>query len=166
MRKTFFSMIHFSLSQPDRFAVLQANPIFAASIDWIQKNGAQVAPGIHELGEEGWYANAHGYTTQERALCAWENHRHTVDLQFLIEGTEVIDVTSRELLELDVYKEEADAEKFLPADVPFSQVVVAENEAIVLFPGEAHRPKVALQDPCALRKLVVKIPVRLLGTPH
>jgi YhcH/YjgK/YiaL family protein len=107
--------------------------------------------------------NVHGYTTQARELCAWENHTATIDIQYMIDGTEGIDVIAVEKLGAPVsFKAESDSQKFAPVEGPATQLVLRPEDFVIFLPGEAHRPKIAIQSPVALKKLVVKVPVRLL----
>lgn len=158
-------MLHASLSAPAHWKPFIKQSIFERSLQWIAGNAASIPDGIHELGEPGWFVNVHGYTTQSRELCAWENHLETIDIQYMIEGLETIDVIPVEGLgEPATYKPESDTQKFGNNDEPFTQVVFRTGAFVFFFPGEAHRPKVAAGSPLALRKLVVKVPVRLLAS--
>ena len=138
-------------------------PIFLESFEWILKNAETASAGIHELGKPNWFVNVHGYATQSREQCVWENHTRTVDIQYIIEGIEGIDFARVEVLgEPTLYKPETDTQKFSPESFAFSHLVLNAGEFVVFFPGEAHRPKVAVGESCMLRKLVVKIPINLV----
>jgi len=140
------------------------HPIFSESFEWILKNAETASAGIHELGKPNWFVNVHGYATQSREQCVWENHTRTVDIQYIIEGVEGIDFARVEALgEPTLYKSETDTQKFSPESFASSHLVLHAGEFVVFFPGEAHRPKIAVGEPCALRKLVVKIPTNLLA---
>lgn len=152
-----------SLSHPDRWQPFVQSPLLLQSLLWVRDNAASIAEGIHELGEPGWVVNVHGYTTQPRDLCAWENHTRTIDLQYMIDGVEVIDLIPVESLgPCTSYKAESDTEKFAANGVLFTQLLLSTGNFIFFLPGEAHRPKIAAAAPAALRKLVVKIPTDLL----
>lgn len=154
------------LSQPAQWQPFLPSPVFQKSLAWISAHLGAFAEGIHELGEPGWFVNVHGYTTQAQELCTWENHTATIDLQYLIDGTEGIDLIGVEKLgETTSFKAESDTQKFAAVAEPSTQLVLRSGDFVVFLPGEAHRPKVAVGKPCPLRKLVVKVPVKLLGTP-
>jgi YhcH/YjgK/YiaL family protein len=138
--------------------------VLIESLAWIDKQAVTFAEGIHELGEPGWHVNVHGYTTQPRQDCTWENHPATIDIQFMITGEEAIDVAPVGELGGRVSLDAGtDTEKFSDIGVAHSTVVLRSGDFLVLLPGEAHRPKVAVHEPSALRKLVVKVPARLVG---
>ena len=116
------------------------------------------------MGQTGWYVNAHGYTTQDRADCNWENHPATIDIQYLIEGEEAIDVLPvRTLGEPASLNSETDTEKFKDPEEPCTTVVLQAGDFVIFLPGEAHRPKISVRTPTALKKLVVKIPLQIVG---
>lgn len=116
------------------------------------------------MGEPGWFVNVHGYTTQPEEKCVWENHTHTIDLQYLIEGREGIRVLPVEQLgQPTLYKEESDTQKFASPIQPGHLVILRPGDFVTFLPGEAHCPKIAVGESAPLRKLVVKIPARLLA---
>ena len=153
-----------SLSTPSQSQTFLQSPALKRSLQWVVENARSAAEGIYELGEPGWFVNVHGYTTQARDLCTWENHPQTIDLQYWIEGIEGIDLTAVESLgEPTVFNQDSDTQKFAANDEPATQLVLRPDNFIIFLPGEAHRPKIAVQSPAVVKKLVVKIPARLLG---
>ena len=152
-----------NISTPELWNPFLSQPIFKKSLAWIAENAATVENGIHELGEPGWYANVHGYTPVTVDQCQWENHRRTIDLQFVISGCEGIRVLPiAKLGEPTVYRAEEDGELFNATSEPSHLVVLRAGDFVTFYPGEGHSPKLAVGEPAPLRKLVVKIPVRLL----
>jgi len=138
--------------------------VLVRSLQWISENAGTVAEGIHELGETGWFVNVQGYTTQARELCTWENHPETIDIQYMIEGMEAIDLTAVEALgEPTAFKPESDTQKFAANAGPATELLLRAGDFVIFLPGEAHRPKVAVHEPAGVSKLVVKIPVWMLG---
>ena len=157
-------MFHANLANGFQWEPFIHLPVLNRSLLWVSGNARSAEEGIFELGEPGWFANVHGYSTQPRELCTWENHPGTVDLQFLIEGIEGIDVTAvASLGEQTVFKPESDTQKFADNGAPATQLILRAGEFVVLLPVEAHRPKIAVQEPVRLKKIVVKIPAKLLG---
>lgn len=154
-----------TFSHPARWQPFLHAPLLLQSLLWVRDNAASVTEGIHELGKPGWFVNVYGYTTQPRELCAWENHTRTFDLQYMIDGLEVIDLIPVESLGAPTsYKADSDTEKFSANEAPFTQLLFPTGSFIFFLPGEAHRPKIAAAAPAALKKLVVKIPTDLLAS--
>ena len=156
-------MLLANLSQSAHWKPIVTSPVFVESLAWISQNLGSFAEGIHELGRPGWFVNVHGYSTQARELCAWENHPKTIDLQYMIDGVECIDLTPVETLGAPTaFKAESDSEKFAATTEPATGLILRPGDFVIFLPGEAHRPKVAVGTPSPLKKLVVKIPVALL----
>lgn len=153
------------LSVPVHWEPYINSPVFKKSLAWISEQAGSFTDGIHELGEPGWYVNVHGYTTQPQDLCAWENHPATIDIQYMIDGIEGIDLIHVEKLGTPkLYKAESDTQKFGATSEPATQLVLRSGEFVIFLPGEAHRPKVAVPTPSPLKKLVVKVPAALVAT--
>jgi|GEM_PF-581932 len=154
-----------SINHPDRWqSLLSTQAIFSESLAWIGDHAATAPEGIHELGKPGWFVNVHSYRTTEPESCVWENHSGTVDLQYIIEGIEGIDVAEVGLLgQPTIVKPESDTEKFNPLEGDATRLILESGMFAILMPGEAHRPKVAIGPSAHIRKLVIKIPVDLLG---
>lgn len=154
-----------SINHPERWqSFVSSQPIFSDSIAWIRDHAATAPEGIHELGKPGWFVNVHGYSTAGPESCVWENHSRTVDLQYIIEGVEGIDVAEVALFgQPTIVKPDSDTEKFNPLAGDATRLIMESGMFAILMPGEAHRPKVAIGPFAPIRKLVVKIPVDLLG---
>jgi biofilm protein TabA len=151
------------LSRPAHWQPFLSSPIFRKSLAWISAHLGAFTEGLHELGEPGWYVNVHGYTTQAPDLCTWENHLATIDIQYMIDGVEGIDLIAVEQLgEPTSFKAESDTQKFAAVGKPAPRLILRTGDFVVFLPGEAHRPKVAAGAPVALKKLVVKVPVKLV----
>jgi YhcH/YjgK/YiaL family protein len=152
-----------ALQSPSLWQPFLPHPVFRDSLAWIREHASTSAEGIYELGEPGWFVNVHGYTTKPEAECQWENHLQTIDVQYLIEGAEGIRVLPVELLgEPTLFKAESDTQKFANPTETGHLVALRPGDFVTFLPGEAHCPKIALGEPAPLRKLVVKIPTRLL----
>jgi YhcH/YjgK/YiaL family protein len=157
-------MLNSSINAASNWRPFSNNPIILNSLDWIVKNGDRSEIGIYELGQTGWFVNVHGYKTQTREECTWENHTKTIDIQYMIDGAECIDITPVDQLGAPgLFKPESDTQKFAASNLPTSQIVLRPGDFAIFMPGEAHRPKIAVGDRCDLKKLVIKIPVDLLN---
>jgi biofilm protein TabA len=112
-----------------------------------------------ELGD-GIFALEQAYVAKPRAEGRWEAHHVYIDVQVVVSGDELMEVT--EVSRLSV------AEDFTPAkDLLFfgdyaegSVLRVRAGEVAVFYPIDAHKPSLAAGVPAALvRKTVVKVPV-------
>ncbi len=111
-----------------------------------------------ELGG-GVFALEQAYDSKPRAAGRWESHYAYIDVQLIVTGEELMEVTDVKRLEI--------AEDFTPAkDLLFYQpfddgsvLRMKAGEAAVFFPVDAHKPSLAVGSPSLVRKTVVKVPV-------
>lgn len=115
---------------------------------------------------EGWIDLAHGvrasvqhYTTMDAATLDFETHENFFDIQYLIEGDELIGVVDRTGL---VVKKAYDTEN----DVAFYEepalsgaVLLRAGDYVVLAPEDAHKPRCIAGKAMPVKKIVVKVPV-------
>ena len=116
--------------------------------------------GRHELGN-GVYVNIESYTTQARSERKFEAHKKYIDIQYMIEGEELITVCNTEFLKIsDLYDSDKDIE-FYTNELKGEDYSITPGEFIILKPGEAHMPCVCLNGIQKVRKAVFKIPVNV-----
>ena len=145
--------------------LLSIDPILRDSLEWIRNEAETADFRNYELGKPGWYANVHSYQTLPERDCIWENHRHTVDVQYMIAGAECIRWTDvSELGSPTKIIRELDREEFAPPASAKSTVNLETGRFVLFLPGEAHCPKIQLFKQETIRKVVVKIPFELLTT--
>ncbi len=143
---------------------LLIHPVLFQSLEWLQKHATTAEYGDHPLGAPDWYANIHSYQPLAEAECHWENHTRTIDIQYLIAGSEGIRWTeAKELGQPLRYLTDKDRQEFHHCNPPSSLLNMTPGTFAIFMPGEAHCPKIQLGSPSSLRKAVVKIPILLLG---
>ena len=154
---------HLRHSESRRFLV--QNEIWRQAFESLSTLTPETPLGITQLRGPSMILNVHTYATRPRNVCRFESHRHTVDLQFMIAGGELIEWAADSQLAQDgPYDEQRD----------FQFYVVPQNEAnrtrlhlttglfAIFFPCDAHRPQIQDAKHDAVRKAVVKIDTRLL----
>ena len=111
-----------------------------------------VEDGRHELTDY-MYANIQTYQTKEDAL--FEAHRDYIDIQYIISGEEKIGVTDySNCTEAIAYDKEKDIE-FLNGEGEYYPL--KEGEYMILYPQDAHKPSISLNNQSTVRKVVVKV---------
>lgn len=87
-----------------------------------------------------------------------ENHRKYIDIHYVIKGAENILVNYSSRLErLTEFSEENDCELFALSGAERC-MELHEGDFLVVYPGESHAPKVAINDEIKeIRKVVVKL---------
>ena len=152
-------MLLAKLDQPKTYKLHLHHPVWKEVLNWLKAMPAGIEEGIYPLrDDESIFVNVHSYTTLSREACRYEVHRRFVDLQYLIEGEEVIEWTP--LADLDA-KNDFNTNK----DVGHFHTPLYSAATLTLTPGsfavfdfqDGHMPKGCVTSPSPLKKLVVKI---------
>lgn len=99
------------------------------------------------------------YLSKERENCFFESHRKYIDVQFILEGEEMIEVSNTNTLHINVeYNENIDLIKY--GDSRFSSLIkLKKGDIAIFFPDDAHMPCVKISDSKKIVKTVVKVPL-------
>ena len=99
------------------------------------------------------YVNIQTYNTKDDA--DFEAHRIYADIQYIISGLEKIGVTEYSSCTTSVeYDANADIE-FLKGEGSFIQM--NKNDFMILYPEDAHKPSISINNSGMVRKAVVKV---------
>jgi biofilm protein TabA len=113
-----------------------------------------------ELDGRKLYAMFQSYETEPVTDRFYEAHRRYVDIQYLVSGEEIIRVRNVDGLEVrDPYNETGDFELYHLTDNG-TDVRLRPGDFAILFPEDAHAPKIANGNPGSVEKIVIKV---LLG---
>ena len=122
-------------------------------------NLAALEPGRLELEGRGLYVLVSDYVTRRQEEGRWEAHKRYIDLQAVVAGAERMGYVPASRLEAGPYDEEKDV-TWLSGSGPFLPLL--PGDFMLLWPGEAHMPGIALEEPTPVRKVVIKIAVEPL----
>ena len=151
------------LEEKSVWAPILVQPVLRESLEWIGKYAEGTKIGDYQLGKPNWYASIHGYSTLPESECCWENHMHTIDIQYLIVGRERIRWTSvNQLGAPRCYIRDKDRQEFDLPRFKTAQLIMHHGMFAIFLPGDAHCPKIQLAESEILRKVVVKIPSHLI----
>lgn len=151
---------HIAHTSPEQYPA----PV-ASAIAYLQSTDFSALPaGRYQDPVTGYVVQVLDLHTQQPSDLRPEIHRQNVDVQFLVSGTELIGVAAdrgdnvihQELLALrDIifYQDVADE----------SWLTMKPGNFAVFFPQDVHRPACINQQPSAIRKVVVKIPLELFS---
>lgn len=99
------------------------------------------------------------YNTKERSNCFFESHKQFIDVQFILEGEEIIEVSNSEMLVVSSsYNEQMDLIKYEDT-IQVSQIVLKKGDVAIFYPQDAHMPCVKNVNPIKVIKTVVKVRV-------
>jgi YhcH/YjgK/YiaL family protein len=132
------------------------NPYINIAFDFLKtSNLMALENGKHIIDAENVFALVMEYDTHPLLEGKWEAHRKYYDIQYILEGNEIIaisDISNMKVTEL--YNEEGDYELF---DGPGSFHILRPNDFIVLKPHEVHQPGISIDNSTQrIKKIVVK----------
>lgn len=103
------------------------------------------------------FANVQEYDTVPAGQKQMEAHRCYYDVQFVVEGEELLQYAPLEGLEpVGAFDEATDFGFFATPETP-SNIVLSAGDLAVLAPEDAHKPGCAVGAPGHVRKIVVKV---------
>lgn len=148
-------MIYDKKANISRYLGLAAN--LDTAIRFIQSADLAALPkGRTEIDGDAVFVNHFGYETAEKTDASlYEDHTEYLDLHFPLSGSERIAVAPAAKLQEAEKRPDEDAVMYTgKAELALP---VTEQEFLVVYPGEAHLPKLAAGAACAVDKLVFKI---------
>ncbi|MFA5233608.1 MAG: YhcH/YjgK/YiaL family protein [Sulfurimonas sp.] len=99
------------------------------------------------------------YNSKDRGECFFESHRKYIDVQFILEGEEIIEVSNTNLLAVALaYNEELDFIKYEDKK-GISSIVLKAGDVAIFYPQDAHMPCIKVKKSVKVVKAVVKVVV-------
>jgi YhcH/YjgK/YiaL family protein len=135
------------------------HPLFAQAFAFLRKAVEEDLPvGRYELQGSDLYAMVQEYDAKPREQGRFEGHRRYADIQFLLAGTECIDVIESGCgVTTQAYDPEKDLEFFADAE-PFHRAVLRAGGFGIFYPHDLHKPGLAYGEPGEkVKKVVVKV---------
>ena len=121
-------------------------------LDLLRGIGADTPLGRYEL-EDGAYYIAQECNLRERESAKFESHKRYIDIQYILDGEEDMEIADVSMLTLtDEYDEGGD---FMLFTGKGALVHFVPGDFAVYFPTDGHKPSVGAGK---TRKIVVKIP--------
>ena len=115
-----------------------------------------LTPGTYEVNDEFFY-NYMEYEAKAPTNSIFEAHKNYVDIQYIVEGHEQIDISFEEYMELDTpYDAKKDILFFKNPQKFFSRTLGPEEYVIVL-PHELHKPGQKVGENGNVKKIVGKV---------
>ncbi|MGB3160324.1 MAG: YhcH/YjgK/YiaL family protein [Carnobacterium sp.] len=148
-------MLYFNLKEKRHYEKL--NEGITTCLDFIKTNQLTLLKdGQHKLTEEISY-NVLSFKTSSADKRQWEAHQQFIDIQTIIEGQERVDYQHLDKMEKGQYKFDED---FLPVEgqLKFS-VNMERNDILILYPEDAHKTGITINEEKKIRKIVFKVKV-------
>lgn len=118
---------------------------------------SQIEAGRYEIDGTDVFMLVQEYETRPLAKGRWEAHRNYYDIQFVVQGPERMGYTHLNNLEVtEPYNPEKDIMRLAGSGDFF----LCEAGTFAIFgPEDAHMPNIAVEEPVAARKVVMKVRV-------
>lgn len=99
------------------------------------------------------------YDTQDASQLKWESHERYFDIQYVIDGEEIVQTASRSGFEIsEKYNPERDITFY--KDGPLgSSVLLHGGDYVILAPEDVHKPRCKTVKNSPVKKIVIKVPV-------
>ncbi|MFA5455170.1 MAG: YhcH/YjgK/YiaL family protein [Sulfurimonas sp.] len=111
-----------------------------------------------ELDEENFVLEQ-AYNSKDRRECFFESHRKYIDVQFILSGEEIIEVSNINFLAISLaYNEELDFIKYEDKK-GVSSIVLKAGDIAIFYPQDAHMPCIKVKESVKVIKAVVKVGV-------
>jgi len=150
-------MISMNISYAKKYDYLSEK--FQLAYQFLEREDlAELKPGVMVLAP-GIEIRIQHYDTIPSEEGRFEAHRNHFDIQYVVEGIELMGVTDVKYLTANTeYDKSDDVTFYMEPDVS-SGVVLKEKEYIILAPEDAHKPRCAAGKISFVKKIVVKIEV-------
>lgn len=148
-------MILDSLKNITRYSIPQTDNIIA----FITKNNCFELPnGQIDIDGDNLFVRVMEYHPKDAAENKFETHRRYADVQYLVKGTELMQlIPADQLTPLGDYDSSGDYQ-FFKGEHFITDLAVREGEFAYFYPGEAHRPScLYLEHRQMVKKLVFKV---------
>lgn len=134
------------------------------AFDYLQHLDPNTAEGFYDLQGKDIYARVMSYDTVTENEAILESHRTYIDIQSSVIHDERIDWFPLDGLQVKTeYNSEKDATYYHRPDSALASVVVKPGMFVVLFPTDAHMPKLITDTQHRMKKVVVKLRASLIG---
>jgi len=145
-------MIYGRLDRLDRYKGLSAR--LDKALDFLKTQNLTALPaGKTVLDGEALFVNRFDYKTAQESVT--EAHRAYTDIHIVLEGEERVGVADVALLRQTESREEED---FIGFEGAFGSVcTLRPGDFLIVFPEDAHCPKLCASGPAEVKKIVVKV---------
>jgi YhcH/YjgK/YiaL family protein len=107
--------------------------------------------------DENCFVLEQSYITKNKENCLFESHKKYIDIQYMFEGDEIMEVENVNNLEVSsIYDEKLDYAKHFQT-TKSSSLKIKESEMAIFYPFDAHMPCIKIDKNKKIIKAVFKI---------
>lgn len=101
------------------------------------------------------------YITKPRERCQYESHKKYIDIQLIVDGKEIIEVSNSSSLDILIpYDNMKDVMFYKQPVNANSRLILNKGDIAIFYPFDAHMPCVSYSQDDIVIKTVVKIPIK------
>jgi uncharacterized protein, YhcH/YjgK/YiaL family len=127
-----------------------------AACEFLMREDLNRAPGAYEIDGKNIVALFQEYETAPADVAPWETHDYHYDVQYLPEGQESIGYGPRmNVKPTQPYNVKDDYDLIEPVDGDY--YTIKDDRFAVLFPEDAHQPRVLCGKAMKVRKICIKV---------
>ena len=118
-----------------------------------------LALGRHKLEGDSYY-NVDVYVSKDPEICRYESHKKYIDVQYIVEGEELVYVTDIKNLQIiEEYSEEKDV-MFFEGGENVEPKLMTPGKYLVFYPQDGHKPSVRVTGVGNMvKKIVFKVKI-------
>lgn len=149
-------MIYGNVKNKDEYSFLPQN--LKKCFDYIQNNDlSNLQKGSYEIDGKDLFVNIVEYETTTEDNRFWEAHKNYLDLHFIINGEEIINVNFINNMEQKPFVEQDD---FLPLEGDKkTSVVLQKDDFLICYPNDAHMTAIQVEKPTNIKKAIFKVKI-------
>lgn len=107
------------------------------------------------------FALEQSYITKSIQKCQYESHLKYIDIQLIVEGSEIIQVANSSYLDiLNSYDTSKDLILYRKPIYKTSDLILYKGDIAIFYPFDAHMPCISYKNEEKVIKTVVKIPIK------
>lgn len=149
-------MIYTTINKIDRYLGI-ADTLDTALFFLQTMNVEKLHMGTNEVEGENVFANMFEYMTISKEKALWEGHIQYADIHLVLEGQEQIGVADVSLLK-EVDRDEVN--DFIGFEGAVDNwFKLSKGKILIVFPEDAHKVKVKLEETSFVKKLVIKVKI-------
>ena len=109
--------------------------------------------------DENCFVLEQAYISKDKKDCFFESHKKYIDIQYIFDGTEIMEVENiNNLKTTKEYDETLDYAKYAQSPNS-SSLIIRKNELAIFYPNDAHMPCIKVNENKKIIKAVFKIAV-------
>ena len=109
--------------------------------------------------DENCFVLFQSYITKNKVDCLYESHKKYIDIQYIFEGEEIMEVENVTNLQISKeYDKSLDYAKYFQSNNA-SSLLIRKNELAIFYPNDAHMPCIKVDKNEQVIKAVFKIAV-------